>query len=423
MNEGLSRRDLLKLGAAAAGAYLASRFLKEKPEPDLEQVDFEGHVFLVDKEGIPHSCRTKDGTEITFNRNDLRRAQTEAKNLKADRVGETFAARQEREVPAVGGAERPLTKQLPDDIVSSEKLQQQYGIKIVQSDITQLHIRQSAFAQGGLLEEFARGGRDLTIALIQAPFLIRRYFANEKYRDLPTTNIEGGVVGDFGKDLPSDQFPTPAQYEELRQQKILALKKIILQTQDKSQLLELLADIHAYASGVVTDEDLLYESTNGRMLAAGFYDQQWSEEGSKDFIFLAVDDRLPRDLMAVCFDKDGKFFPKKYTMLALQNARVRPPQPWQSHPDGAHAYTYAAASDQEGTIGFNLRHELGHDRLRLDNLRDSEQGINDQTKQRLQADWRQWQESGFGRTDQKGDEVYPFVFSIPPALGGGYILT
>ncbi len=444
MSEGiqkLSRRDFGKgAGILTASVILGPlvekifsnkkiRAEKQVGKEELIIQEVDGNRIYLNKNRIPVRCETRDGQKILFDLKETEKARQKAIDSKDSQVLKLISVIQE-EKKYIESSVQPRTTELPSDVLSEEELGQK-GVKIIQAEATQLHIRKGAFEKNEPLEEFNNSDRKLMVVLVDGPYLFQRFLSDQKYDEVREAahGIDSGNISYYGDKY--DQV-TPEVMSEIRQKEIKRLKNdvssikkdqegltsySIVRERMQKDLVYFESRIKALEDGVLTDEDLaLYFSVGiNRFYAQGWYKENYQ---GKTLIFMAVTQRKPRDLFSIYFDSDGKCQATSYkdTVMALHKGSK--PRLEQTHPEPV-----KPLSGEVSHPGWVVRHELKHDKTRLEPNSSYDEEMMDQLViEDLSVAYEIWRNSLSGKKSN-GDEKYHFVFSLPEDEGGGYILT
>lgn len=397
------------------------------PESEYEYKIFDNIKVAIDKDGLPVSYFPPDGKEIKFDKVEMQKLRDGAVLNKEPEIITIldFPANKNFN-PETDLTEytdmHPRVSELPKDVLSDEELRKR-GVTIVQSDKTNLYIRNSAFEHDGPLAEFNDSiQKKLTIVLVDGPIVSRDFIdSNQPFaRLLPLSDID--VKGYRSKKI--------AQAEEQ-----LKRYRTSFSTQS-DELLWLKTQLYKYQT-TLTDKQITAEIalTEGRDIKGDVigrhnyeYDYERYSNGNqisstptkRTTIFLAVgENESTNDRVVLAFDGNGKLINSRiWTQLRTYD---RSPQPKETHPnpsdielkgENSEGYLYKPSG-----VGFTLEHEAGHHKANLkgDN---NERNADMYAMDTIRKAWEVWKESGY-----TNNRMYPFAFSLPPEKGGGYILT
>ncbi len=241
VNKGMmNRRTFMKnviVGGAAAAILGQSRppdaATPNAPAPAPDAVETprqpdlilnQNGVLVYAQDGIPSAWQDAK-TQGTFDQNVLEVARQKAIAEQSFQIAQIVKVVTNNPQPT---AEAPQTEEapvatLPEDIVDKEELASR-GIEIIGSERVGFHIRQSAFAQGGIMEQYAQGGeRKLKLVITDTPTLTREAFADKRYdpiREIIEKNFKTtqALREQTRLDLPDDPDEAKliqALYEEL----------------------------------------------------------------------------------------------------------------------------------------------------------------------------------------------------------------
>lgn len=420
-------------------------------ESQFEHMSINGIDVALDKEGLPVFYKTADGKKVGFDRDEMRRIKTKAIENKEPEVITVIRSEEEKgESKFQGTKERPLTKKLPKDVVSEEELAER-GIKIIQAPQNpnnekpiNLYIREGAFEEGALLHAYenqankdAESSLQLTIALVDAPFVAQRFLQDSRYDD---------VRSSLDSENPEELIEEYRQklLEDLERSRTFSKKHNSNNDEayDKAELMVL-------DNGILSKEEILKrikpsKAKGGSSILAGLHTGfvsttiGGSATGVKEgytTIFISVG--VPKenffknvtDLSHMYFGADGKFnFSKLYITHPLNTLPNLEPKKEQGYPRPEDLELNPSAAREKNdypygvqTPGFGLRHETQHNVLTTQALikgqksNPNEYDTDMAAMQTIRESWDKWETSGF-----KDNSGYYFVFSLPE---GGYILT
>jgi|WetSurMetagenome_2_1015567.scaffolds.fasta_scaffold05765_3 hypothetical protein len=359
--------------------------------------------------------------------------------------------------------EHPVLSNLPEDVLSEQELAAN-GVKIIQSDKTNLYIRKQAFDEGGPLAELAKGhgSEKLTIVLIDSPFVDREFMKDKKYdglrelvpAELDVNSYRVEKINELKTDLKAyteylrngatDKTQIEAYISDLRKKLIDAGNdSATVEEQTKYQVseyvLEAKYEILAYENKIITDD---WIKANELPNAVGRYIQGEATEGKylNRTIFVAVGwdkyNLLISDI--IYFTPDGKVAVRGMTSRDLLGnnglgfSAIYHIKKSQSCPDpGAYlANANVFPKPQNPSVGGPpwpgraVNHEIRHDIDIGQAINEGKEPDYNEYNTDLEAmrdtgkASDKWKNSGF--TDNSG---YPLVFSLPPEQGGGFILN
>jgi len=380
----------------------------------------------IDKEGLPVSYLSPDGKEIGFDRAEIQKLKEKAVANKEPEVITILSLPASKNVDPTYLTsytdKHPRVLELPKDVLSNEELQKR-GVIIVQSPKTNLYIRESAFGENGPLADFNDAAqKKLTIVLIDGPIVSR------------------GFIDDLNQPFVRLLLPSTIDVSGYRSKKIAfaeeQLKMGRTSTSTDDELLWLKAQLYKYQKTLndkeVAVETILTEQgqNDTDMIGRHIYEYDYERDSNdrqisstlnkRTTIFLAVGENKSINQREVLgFDRNGKFINRPvWTQLELYD---RGPQPKETYPNPSdiklnlnnpYGYLY-----EPNGLGFTLEHEIGHYRANLKG-ENSEKNADTYAMDTISNAWKVWEKSGY--TD---NSKYPFVFSLRPEQGGGYILT
>jgi hypothetical protein len=184
----IGRRQFLKIAFTGVVAALLPSACDSPQHPEqsstLENLTthvVEGNTVFINAEGLPVTCRTREGNDVVFDISVMRQARERARAAREPEVGATLSILSRESAPAltVGSPEYPITHELKPDTLTDEQLKQR-NITIIQGATTQLYLREGAFYEGAPLAEFD-GSRSLTIVLVDGSRVYAHYMTATKY--------------------------------------------------------------------------------------------------------------------------------------------------------------------------------------------------------------------------------------------------
>lgn len=403
------------------------------PTEESSEVWTPNGTIQLDADGIPTSYTRTDGTLMVFTpeqQTAFRQAHTTALASGEPEVitdiilsdGDTA------ERNYTGSPDRPRVTELPADVMTETDLRANGVITIIQAPNTQFYMRPSAFKPGGILEDLPAAQSlehpiQLQIVFVDGPLISQNYMTDSRYdgvRDLvpfiSSTDVEAyrnEWIQRFEDDLNNIRASTP----------------------DDDQLLLLLKQqIYRYQS--MSDEEIMSEIIGGDEKAAGLFvtNSLPNAEGvivGTVFVATGRSARQEGTTLHLYFDEHGEV----HTQTGLDittSADFRPSasaafprrEDFRRNPNAqreTNDYPYGA---QNGP-GQILDHELKHFKLILldpalrGTTRNSNEYDTDEAAMaEIDEQYATWEASGY-----QDDSAYPWVFTIPTELGGGYMLT
>jgi len=427
-----------------SSCHAPSSLLPEIPKSPETPVPFEtrlcaGMEFIFNSEGLPIKAIANDycnngGERVVeeFSQDFFWKARQKAISEKEPQIVKNIAlpnwAVVNMDKPNL--LEHPLIPTLPEDVISEDRLKEEYGIFIIQPSTTKLYIRETAFLPDGIMgyHNYKKTGHTITIALCDGPYVTPRFFSDSKYD--PVREI-------------IDQLKNPSREEiQQKRQEIVSSEKEKL-SRLRQEMLEAIAAGNIEKSRFLQEEILVAKSKI--ILYLELVSDEKIEEliikpsvgliqsGPETKILLAIGKREPNYMGAgIGFDIYGQchlieisdFEIPDYSLQGHSEPRTTDTYP---NPDEL-ILTNPSATEKNGqnpygaiSPGFTLRHEIVHDILIWNN---SQNGNNENRNEydtdknvviTLQAAWKKWVNSGY--IDNSG---YPFVFQLPE---GNFILT
>ena len=390
--------------------------LESQKPPNYEYLSF-GNISVdeyikvaVDKQGVPIKYVLADGTEVIFDRDEIRKIRKKAVSSNQPMIVKIIPINGTHRGEKMYSKEHPKTTELPEDVLSEEVLEKR-GVRIVQTGNKKLFIREGAFANGAPLADFNNTGRKLTIILVDREEVNLEYYklSNSEYEHIPEyleidmDKYKENKTASFKEAIHT--FLTEGQYSH-NTQRPRGDEYIIWLETELYKLEE--------ASRIAFIDDALNENAQINLYPAFYL------EGHDAKIVLAVGE--PTEFVSFYFDSNGNF--KHYFYDNFNVNRLPFSKYEESHPSPSDATLtplarYGVPQEmgsylyQKSHFGFKLRHEIAHDKGGEGG--ESEYYTDVKAMKGLATAWEMWEKSGF--TDNSG---YYFVFTLP---GGGYILT
>lgn len=472
----LFRRAIAHVGLAGLALSSVACDLKPSatPEPtpissvvdneankDMDHVVISGGIrvdFAIDQLPlqIPIEVTLPDGKKVSLDKEEMLKSRDNAIQNKEPQLISIFPLDTSSDFRY--SSEHPKTSELPDDVLSEEELESK-GVKIVQADNTDLHIRKSAFEKGGLLEDFNNTGRKLTIVLANVPYIVN----NGGFK---WDNINGTDWKIYIPNIEAQQSAIDAYREKMISKFEEELKN---QLQDKSaqeassEIMRLKTNIFFYKN-LLTGSQIAEEiASSSQKELAGIYllggggGETTMITGGKTTVMIIectrdgcsttqkiindeekrVTTRTPYNDSTIVvavgntfqafeglfFDESGNLAPVKgsyggsglnsdQTYPDLSNFKLNP----NASDEGPDFYPYAGQ-----TPGLVLRHEIDHDRLMAQQWNEggamnmNEYDTDTKAMEGVRQAWEKWVKSGY-----KDNTGFPFIFRLPD---GTYILT
>lgn len=409
--------------------------------PDFEES--EKVEFILGQDQIPNIALFRDGSSLQLDRNKVLTSLETAKRSGMPQVidGQVASIPTWKEKEAQGIPRFSL----PDDVVSEQDLSEK-GIKIIQPDNTHLYIRESAFMQGGPLETFNIGKRNLTIVLVDGPTPTEQFMKDARYDSVRQwVHLDSVVSKKYRQNYILKTEADLEMYENL-------FKKYTKDQKEReiNYLLGSMAENYFWENKLTEVEVSDIARMRHDFFTFGGYhigpviSSSLSETGfnmhGESLIFIATTGREPKRLI-------GRI------VFALPNGQVKAlvkelgdiggglmdltPDPeqnlltpeqinenaalmegirrWHGEPTTKNSYKFGF-----DTSAWSLRHELKHDafiggRLFLGQAPDSSEWDTDIAVEKdvVQA-YKFKEETG-------NDALYSFLLSVPPEYGGGFI--
>lgn len=433
------------------------------PEPEYEYLSVNNIKVAIDKEGLPAFYRLPDGKKVGFDRGKMIRLREKALENRGAEVITVIRSDEEKEEPKFKGTkEKPLTPNLPEDILSEEE-QEKRGIKIIQAPQNpkhpkpiNLYIRKGSFEEGGTLKFYQDNpGHKLTIALVDAPFVAQRFLQDSRYDEVknwlseeknPEEMIEGYreyLVKTINEN--EDYIGYTSFYRARDQARLFVLDKGLLSNEEILKRINKPRDsgLALYKRETTATVGTSVECTMGE---SGWICRQYplptaykTERPDESAIFLPIgeseevfDPYIPfykSDLHFLYFDSWGKAQGIRLYMGDISEAgHGLKPRSHQTYPKPEDFEFRSSARREENEypfggqgIGLLTRHEFQHNVLgfQMEALGEipnhNEYDTDMAAMQTIREAWGKWEKSGF-----KDNSGYYFVFSLPE---GGYILT
>lgn len=396
----------------------------ETPRPQ-EQYDY-AHVLGVEvafnRERLPVKYTLPDGKEVVLDKEEVKRARDKAVGSGEPEIVTMIlldnATQESNNTNYEYSLEYPKTSILPKDVLSEDELKSR-GVTILQNNGTNLFIRKGAFEKGGLLEYLNNTKRELSIVLLNNLTVSEQYLNDPKYTDiiksiprqfLTVENFKESTITDTQKEL---------EYSYLMREKFLKEDPAHALENYRKYILGLKAKIYKYKN-LLTNDQIANEETPGFSGSHSFY-----KDNTILFIFLSKV-KHNYNFVTIYINPDGSANSAGYTSNNLSLF----PNPNQTHPNPNDFPFDALASPSNPrsypyggqTPGLVVRHEVAHDKLRVQRLNKGEQvdesseyDTDMKAMEGIKNAWEKWRSSGY-----KDDSGYYFAFSLP---AGGYILV
>ncbi len=383
----------------------------------------EGDTIWLDNEGIPVQGKTTNGEEFSFNTDVVKGVRETALSTKEPEIVQLISVPssgppflKESQPPKSLEKHQPV-KDKPSDVVPFDELQEKYGVKIIQGTGTILYVRRNAFEPDGVFDFLKRKNRELIIAIMPGPFVMRRYCLDSKYdsvrnylpRDLVlVSHPELGGYTEIAEDYSDELAANMLKLEIENTEKHLAdEKQKSSSVRDDERLLRLKFELTCLKTYVTPDDLALFFSKDvkDRKLAAGMH----TRFQNTDIIFVAVGTKPRKDVLMTYFDAIGKGHVERIPQLYNYPTREIGLMPWESFPDPTdiEAVPFLGPGGRFAlfsTPPLNLLHEIGHAEL-------------GQAEDWADTDMIWILERAF-KTNK-----YPFVWELPKDQGGGYIIS
>lgn len=151
----------------------------------IKELDVEGLTLLVRGDGLDELIGYRDslGRTIKFNQKEMEEVLRKAAVEKEPQLFHVIELPVRTDRKPEFSLEHPVRKDLPNDVLSARKLKEK-GVEIMQSDNTDLYIREGAFEEGGPLADYAKGEYNLKIVLLNSPILSEVFMRDPKYKEI-----------------------------------------------------------------------------------------------------------------------------------------------------------------------------------------------------------------------------------------------
>lgn len=440
----ISRRSVLKWSAraiaASAGAALVGCGNSGKvEEPFAGRVEITqkgevvsgdileagGYRVFLDKEGLPYKYLDPEGTEVLLDIDRVKQARKFSIENWEPEVAHIISAPKtsiDIGVPISISPDKPFVKDLPEDVLSVEKLAER-GVKIIQADNTNLYIRKQAFSEGGLMAQFD-GKRKLIIAVVNSSVVVPAAVSDPKYWEV--ANLLDPLITTIQEYKEKRMVEISEHLEKARNDFKNSRSKntpISVMNGLESILIDVKVVKYRYEN-TSSDEELLAEASSSTRREAGiYYNPAISGIEDTAVIFVAAGTmQKTKEEIEIVFDASGKCSLQRSSFTTLMgdftpNIADSFPSPGEftvnlkAGADDPAAYPYGAQ-----TAGQVLRHELMHDELiwEKEKLNESEYDTDIKAMEGIGKASENW-------TKFRDNSGYYFVFSLPN--DSGYILT
>lgn len=339
-------------------------------------IDLDGAQVYLNSDNLPEAYIGQDGVRVDFNIEEARRAREQAKILGEPEVFRMFRVDVEHlnttVLPSGYSEKHPVEAYLPKDTLTEAELRKR-GIEIIQSDFTELHIRQGAFEDGELLSGYSDGKRKLKFVMLDAEVVSRHYLKDAKfnsvrecapdYEDVDVVGRKEEMIEGYNSDIASNRQDRKEYGYETYYRSTLELKSYLYHLQHLMSAQELL-DISIRSAQLQSGHHTLIE---------GLYHQDtYDEKGnmaSPAVIFVAMGEPpKSRDYLRIYFDKNGGTVVDNFVNYAEGSAVVLPElQAYPGQDDLSRRFYVNKAEDtyilQGLTPGEVIRHEAAHNFL------------------------------------------------------------
>ncbi len=332
----VSRRAALKLlglgAVAAAGsacglvgdgskAVPSATLPSELPTPvDLTPektrvIDLDGAQVYLNSENLPEAYVGQDGVRVDLDIEEARKAREQARITGEEEVFKMFRVKVDHinttVLPSGYSEKHPVEAYLPKDTLTSAELKKR-GIEIIQSDYTELHIRQGAFREGELLSGYTPDGkRKLIFVMIDEEVVSRHYLKDPKfnsirelaapYEDVDVQGLKERMVKGYNSEIDINRQSIKDFGGEGYYLSILDLKTFIYHTQHLMSAKELL-DISIRSAQL--------QSKDHQTVLGLYHQDTYDDKGnmtSPAVIFIAMGEPpKSRDYLRIYFDKKGQ---------------------------------------------------------------------------------------------------------------------
>lgn len=404
---------------------------------------------------IPIEVTLPDGKKVSLDKEEVLESRDNAIQNKEPQLISIFPL--DTSYDFRYSSEHPKTSELPDDVLSEEELESK-GVKIVQADNTDLHIRKSAFEKGGLLADFNNTGRKLTIVLANVPYIINGGFKWDSVNGtdwkiyIPNIEAQKSAIDAYRAEMLSKfegELENQIQDESAQEasSKIIRLKTNVFFYKNlltDSQIAEEIASSSQkevagiYLLGVGGGEVtmitggkttvMIIECTrDGCSTTQKIINDEEKRVTTRtpynDSTIVVAVGKTFQEFEGLFFDESGNLAPVegRYGGSGLNSGQTYPdPSNFKLNPnasdEGPDFYPYAGQ-----TPGFVLRHEIDHDRLMAQQWNEggamnmNEYDTDMRAMEGVRQAWEKWVKSGY-----KDNTGFPFVLRLPD---GTYILT
>ncbi len=284
-------------------------------KPSKERViDLDGAQVYLNSEGLPEAYLGQDGVIVNFNVDEARKARDLARINGEEEVFKMFRVDVEHlnitTTPADFSEKHPVEAYLPKDTLTDAELKKR-GIEIIQSDYTELHIREGAFRDGELLSGYKDGKRKLIFVMIDEEVVSRHYLKDPKfnsvrelaapYEDVDVEGLREKMVKGYNSEIDLNRKSLKDYGSEEYYLSILDLKTFIYHTQHLMSAKELLD---------VSIRSAQLKSKDHQTVLGQYHQDTYDDKGnmtSPAVIFVAMGEPpKSRDYLRIYFDKKGE---------------------------------------------------------------------------------------------------------------------
>ncbi|KKR51204.1 MAG: hypothetical protein UT84_C0002G0065 [Candidatus Curtissbacteria bacterium GW2011_GWA1_40_16] len=389
----VSRRALLgwgaKLGALAAAssacggvamgknkAVPSATLPSELPTPvDLTPektrvIDLDGAQVYLNSDNLPEAYVGQDGVRVDFDIEEARKARETARIMGEEEVFKMFRVEVQHlnaiVVPSDYIEKHPVEAYLPKDTLTDAELRK-CGIEIIQSDYTELHIRQGAFREGELLSGYTPDGkRKLKFVMLDTDVVSRHYLKDAKfnsvreyapdYEDVGVVGLKEKMIDGYNSQIASNRRSRKEHGQEEGAHSTLELKTYLYRLQ------------HLMSAQDLLDVSIKSAQLKGKdhAFVGGWYKLDNSGQESTAVIFVAMGEPpRSRDYLRIYFNAKGETVVDNFVNYAEGN-NVTPPE-LQAYPgpgDFSPLSYINKAQDvytlRDLTPGETTRHEAAH---------------------------------------------------------------
>lgn len=389
----------------------------------------------INRDGLPVRCTLPDGRQIPFDLNEVLRARNLAISSKETQlisVIELPPSHPDNSSDDIFPSSSISIKEsdLPKDILSRQELLKR-GVNIIQPPgEMELRIRQGAFEGDGLLSSsLNKSGKNLTIVLLDAPFLSKEFMQDKRYdavRNLLRKEALQYVPGMRDEVLSFLKADLIALGNKSRDEYEGSLSYDFAQY----DIARVKANIQASQSFVTNAQVLIQNQSELKRKNSDDYLGQYIY--GKNLIFVSLGSpQFDTDIAFFYFDGQGNFNSgyndgeqrvRRSSILPLDEYGIDgfdslpDPNKFKVNPNASlsnpRSYPYAGINP-----GFVLRHEIVHSKFINGSFfsNDSEYDTDMEAMRGIREAWDKWQASG--KKDNSG-----YYFAIRGSFGR-YILT